>query len=110
MGDGCLSEYLFLFLSETCFYWICCICIDNWIKSIIYISLSIPFFVPRWFLSKCRMDTNIVGILLISTGLLYFIKTFKYKRISVDEKKDETTIAGNSSTSTETSTTEIDET
>ncbi|UJR36891.1 hypothetical protein I4U23_029604 [Adineta vaga] len=51
-----------------------------------------------------------LGILLISTGLLYFIKTFKYKRISVDEKKDETTIAGNSSTSTETSTTEIDET
>jgi len=49
------------FRGETCLYWTCCIPIDNWVKSIVYIGLSIPFFVPTWLLASIRTDVIVIG-------------------------------------------------
>ncbi|CAF4571809.1 unnamed protein product [Rotaria sp. Silwood1] len=75
--------------SEACFYWLCCIPIDNWLKTIIYVGLSIPFFVPTWLSPIIRTDVKIVGALLSFTGLLYFVKTFKYKKMNTDELQED---------------------
>jgi len=84
--------------SETCFYWICCLPIDNWVKTIIYIGLSIPFLVPTWILSFVGTDVQGVGILLIITGLLYFVKTFKYKRSDFDDIQEDDNLFDTSNT------------
>ncbi|CAF3886706.1 unnamed protein product [Rotaria sp. Silwood2] len=95
--------------SEACFYWLCCIPIDNWLKTIIYVALSIPFFVPTWLSPIIRTDVKIVGALLSFTGVLYFIKTFKYKRSNTDEPQEDDSIfhasnpSNRPSTSTQTS-------
>ncbi|CAF0878629.1 unnamed protein product [Rotaria sordida] len=83
--DKCITCCIYCFRSEACFYWVCCVPIDNWLKTIIYIGLSIPFFVPTWLSPIIRTDVKTVGALLAFTGILYFIKTFKYKRINTDE-------------------------
>ncbi|CAF3623922.1 unnamed protein product [Rotaria sordida] len=84
LGIGAWNFRIYI-TSEACFYWVCCVPIDNWLKTIIYIGLSIPFFVPTWLSPIIRTDVKTVGALLAFTGILYFIKTFKYKRINTDE-------------------------
>ena len=85
--------------------------------------MSIPFFVPTWIISVIPTDVTVVGkkmniiyliiridfssgILLVITGILYFIKTFKYKRINTDEDDhlfDRSKSISRSSISTQTS-------
>ncbi|CAF3496122.1 unnamed protein product [Adineta steineri] len=90
--DKFLTCCIDCFRSETCFYWICCIAIDNWVRTMIYIGLALPFLIPPWHLSTIRIDLHVVGTLLIITGILYFIKTFKYKENNPDEINEDTTI------------------
>ncbi|CAF1291171.1 unnamed protein product [Rotaria sp. Silwood1] len=87
--DKCITCCICCFRSEACFYWLCCIPIDNWLKTIIYVGLSIPFFVPTWLSPIIRTDVKIVGALLSFTGLLYFVKTFKYKKMNTDELQED---------------------
>ncbi|CAF2532225.1 unnamed protein product [Rotaria sp. Silwood2] len=107
--DKCITCCICCFRSEACFYWLCCIPIDNWLKTIIYVALSIPFFVPTWLSPIIRTDVKIVGALLSFTGVLYFIKTFKYKRSNTDEPQEDDSIfhasnpSNRPSTSTQTS-------
>ncbi|CAF1023731.1 unnamed protein product [Adineta ricciae] len=96
------------FRSEACYFWMCYTPIDNWIKSIIYTALAIPFFVSTWVPSLFRIDTNVVGLLLIITSLVYFVKTFKYKNILTDENNEEINIIDSPSL-TRTSSTVINE-
>lgn len=76
--------------SETCFYWICCISIDNWIKAILYVGFAIPFLFAKHIFRYERIDFKIIGILLNIVAILYFIKSFKYKRIDEDDVQEDT--------------------
>ncbi|CAF4944348.1 unnamed protein product, partial [Rotaria magnacalcarata] len=59
------------------------------VKTIIYIGLSLPFFIPTWLSTVVRTDIKTAGALLIFTGLLYFLKSFKYKRMDTDGLHEE---------------------
>ena len=49
----------------------------------------------RWYENPYKSALNylgFLGILLILTGLLYFLKTFKYKRINADDFREDDTL------------------
>ncbi|CAF0749160.1 unnamed protein product [Didymodactylos carnosus] len=68
--------------------------LDNWVKSVIYTSLAVPLFLPNWINYSLRKETFAIGVFLIVTGLLYFIKTFKYKQIGSDSINENDILVG----------------